>query len=239
MPWLLTSPGHQQPWHDIYYTEYVGPYLIWGRILSMCVISMWRNDIKCKDMFRFTLKNLARKGLSHQSTFRRVIDWVKRILVIQGDKIQLPANMIYKTKICQDNCFHGSSSSIRGDVNNRAGMVWESAANTRTSHVAIAIADLDRLWWDWTLVTWQGLHMVDNSWCMRKLWKNEWVRHVIKQTKIDVSWKIIVMRSHVFSVTLRWNTATTTFPMWRMTLNCPQIWYLRQKYICCFQKNNK
>ena len=24
---------------------------------------MWRNDIKCKDMFIFTLKNLARKGL--------------------------------------------------------------------------------------------------------------------------------------------------------------------------------
>ena len=24
---------------------------------------MWRNDIKCKDMFMFTLKNLARKEL--------------------------------------------------------------------------------------------------------------------------------------------------------------------------------
>ena len=49
--------------HDIDYTEYVGPSLAWGRILSMCVISMWRNDTKCKCMFMFSLKNLACKGL--------------------------------------------------------------------------------------------------------------------------------------------------------------------------------
>ena len=52
--------------HDIDFREYVGPYLIWGRILSTCVISMWRNSIKCKYMFMFTLKNLARKGLMAQ-----------------------------------------------------------------------------------------------------------------------------------------------------------------------------
>ena len=45
------------------YIEYVGPYLIWGWSLSICVISMWRNDIKCKYMFMFILKNLAHKGL--------------------------------------------------------------------------------------------------------------------------------------------------------------------------------
>ena len=28
---------------------------------------MWSNDIKCKYMFMFPLKNLARKGLSNQS----------------------------------------------------------------------------------------------------------------------------------------------------------------------------
>ena len=61
MPWLLTSPGHQQPWYD--YVEYVGPGLTWGQILRTCVISMWSNDIKCKCMFMFHLKNLARKGL--------------------------------------------------------------------------------------------------------------------------------------------------------------------------------
>ena len=52
MPWLLTSPWHQQPW----YIEYVGPFLTWVvgpsltwvRILSICVKSVWRNDIKCK-----------------------------------------------------------------------------------------------------------------------------------------------------------------------------------------------
>ena len=49
--------------HDIDYIEYVGPYLTWGRILSTCVISMWRNDIKYMYMFMVTLKNLAHNGL--------------------------------------------------------------------------------------------------------------------------------------------------------------------------------
>ena len=48
--------------HDIDYLEYVGPGLTWGRISSTCVISMWSNDIKCKYMFMFPLKNLAHKG---------------------------------------------------------------------------------------------------------------------------------------------------------------------------------
>ena len=61
MPWLFTSLGHQQPWYD--YVEYVYPGLTWERISCTCVISMWRNDIKCKYMFMFTLKNLARKEL--------------------------------------------------------------------------------------------------------------------------------------------------------------------------------
>ena len=43
--------------------EYVGPSLTRGSILSACVKSMWRNDIKCKYMFMFPQKNLARKGL--------------------------------------------------------------------------------------------------------------------------------------------------------------------------------
>ena len=35
----------------MYYVEYVGPGLTWGRILSTCVTQMWSNDIKCKYMF--------------------------------------------------------------------------------------------------------------------------------------------------------------------------------------------
>ena len=50
--------------HDIDYIEYVGPSLTLGRILRTCVISMWRNDIKCKYVFLFPLKNLAPKGLT-------------------------------------------------------------------------------------------------------------------------------------------------------------------------------
>ena len=58
MPWLLTSPGHQQPWHWLCRISRSG--LTWGRILTTCVISMWRNDIKCKYMFMFPLQKLAR-----------------------------------------------------------------------------------------------------------------------------------------------------------------------------------
>ena len=66
--WCPGSLRHQDiRSHDIDYIKYVGPYLVSGRILSTCVISMWRNDIKCKDMFMFTLKNLGRKGLIVQS----------------------------------------------------------------------------------------------------------------------------------------------------------------------------
>ena len=50
--------------HDIDYAQYVSPRLTSGKILSTCVISMWSNDIYCKYMFMFLLKNLARKGLS-------------------------------------------------------------------------------------------------------------------------------------------------------------------------------
>ena len=58
MPWVLTLPGHQQPWHWLY------RICSWGRSLSTCVISIWGNDIKCKCMFIFILKNLARKGFN-------------------------------------------------------------------------------------------------------------------------------------------------------------------------------
>ena len=50
--------------HDIDYIEYVGPSRIRGSVLSTCVKSMWSNGIKCKYMFMFYPKNLARKGLS-------------------------------------------------------------------------------------------------------------------------------------------------------------------------------
>ena len=55
MPWLLTSPRHQQPWY-----------------LRTCVTSMWNNDIKCKYMIMFPLKNLARKGLMHGGPVKHI-----------------------------------------------------------------------------------------------------------------------------------------------------------------------
>ena len=66
--WCPGSLRHQDiSSHDIDCIEYLGPSLAPGRILSTCVISMWKNDTKCKYMFMFPLKNLARKGLSKLS----------------------------------------------------------------------------------------------------------------------------------------------------------------------------
>ena len=63
MPWLLMSPEHQQPWYWLCRIGRFFSCLVWGRISTTCVISMWRNDTKCKYMFMFPLKNLSRKGL--------------------------------------------------------------------------------------------------------------------------------------------------------------------------------
>ena len=62
MPWLLTSPGLQQPWYWLYRICRSCFYLK-KDFKYLCHISMWRNDIKCKYMFLFSLNNLARKGL--------------------------------------------------------------------------------------------------------------------------------------------------------------------------------
>ena len=61
MPGSLRRQGINS--HDIDYIEYVGPFLTWGSILSTCIKSIWRNDIKSKYMFMLPLKNSARKGL--------------------------------------------------------------------------------------------------------------------------------------------------------------------------------
>ena len=61
MPWLFTSPGHQQPWYWLYRICRSFSYL--RKCLNTCVKSMWRNDIKCKYMFMFPQKNLACKEL--------------------------------------------------------------------------------------------------------------------------------------------------------------------------------
>ena len=50
--------------NDIDYVEYVGPGLIWGRILSTCVISMWSNGMNCKYL-ALSLQNLALKRVNN------------------------------------------------------------------------------------------------------------------------------------------------------------------------------
>ena len=60
MPWLLTSPGHQQPWYLQCGICRSWSYLRKDFKYCTCVISMWSNGIKCKYMFMFPLQNLAR-----------------------------------------------------------------------------------------------------------------------------------------------------------------------------------
>ena len=57
MPWLLASPRHQYPW---YWLCRICKSLSY---ITTCVMSIWKNDIHCKYMFMFLLKNLARKVL--------------------------------------------------------------------------------------------------------------------------------------------------------------------------------
>ena len=71
MPWLLMSPGHQQPWYWLYRTWRSFSYL--RKDLSTCVKSMWSNDIKCKYMFMFPLKNLACRGLKSSQVFLKCL----------------------------------------------------------------------------------------------------------------------------------------------------------------------
>ena len=60
IPWLLTSPGHQQPW---YWLCRICRSWSCLRLFSTVVISIRSNDMKCKYMFIFPLKNLVRKEL--------------------------------------------------------------------------------------------------------------------------------------------------------------------------------
>ena len=69
--------------HDIDYIKCVGPSLTWGRILSTCVKSMWWSDIKCKYMFMFHLKTLARTGLTHWGRVMHIC--VGKLTIIGSD----------------------------------------------------------------------------------------------------------------------------------------------------------
>ena len=59
----LNSIGHVIAIY-IGHIEYTDRSLTWGSVLSTSAKSMWRNDIKCKNMFMFPKKKIARKGLT-------------------------------------------------------------------------------------------------------------------------------------------------------------------------------
>ena len=56
MPWLLTSPGRQQPWYSLCI---IGRLLSYLRISITYIVSMWRYDTKCTYMFMLSLAILA------------------------------------------------------------------------------------------------------------------------------------------------------------------------------------
>ena len=58
MPWLLVSPGHQQPWYWLCkLCRSLTPCLTQGRISITHVMSVCRNDINCKYMFISLVQN--------------------------------------------------------------------------------------------------------------------------------------------------------------------------------------
>ena len=65
---------------------------------------MWRNDIKCKYLFKFSLKNLARKGLT--------------TMVIGG---VLPDYSGLNTSVVEDNSGTIPDSKVRGA---NMGLIW-------------------------------------------------------------------------------------------------------------------
>ena len=81
--WKITLRHQDINSHDIDYVDYVGPGLAWGMILITSVISMWSNDIKCRYMFMFCLKDLAHKGLKREilQAVLRFLFWEKHILM--------------------------------------------------------------------------------------------------------------------------------------------------------------
>ena len=71
MPWLLSSPGHQQPWYWL--CRICTSCLTWKKISNTSVISMRGNDIKFIYMLLFPLNNLARKWLTcHSHVYRNI-----------------------------------------------------------------------------------------------------------------------------------------------------------------------
>ena len=73
MPWLLTTPGHQQPW---YWLCRIGRFLFYFRedfkYLRRINVEKWH---KCKHMFMFPLKNSARKGLRSSNNIWYHASW--------------------------------------------------------------------------------------------------------------------------------------------------------------------
>ena len=69
MPWPLASPGHNQPRYWL--CRDVGRRLTW-RLPTTCVMSTWSDDLKCKYMFLFPLKNLAHIGFLYKKTYATI-----------------------------------------------------------------------------------------------------------------------------------------------------------------------
>ena len=91
IPWLLKLPGHQQPWYWL--CRICRSWSYFRKDLSICAIPMWSNDIKCKYMFMFPLKNLARKELIYTCALTHRCDFYPRPVLAFGRVLSSPASV--------------------------------------------------------------------------------------------------------------------------------------------------
>ena len=133
--WLLTSPEHQQPW---YWLCSIGRFLSYLRKdkSTTCVISMWRYDTKCKYMFMFSQKNLARKGLSY-----RACSSATNV----GTTILVPCHVIKSLTLTEHEAVP-SISSIDAKTLNQLQYFWLEAARASKSLVHLVLSMGHTLW---------------------------------------------------------------------------------------------
>ena len=65
MPWRRKEPGHHHPWYGLYW---ISCCFTWGWMSTTWVMLVWRNGINCTCIFKFPVKNVARKGLRLSSS---------------------------------------------------------------------------------------------------------------------------------------------------------------------------
>ena len=75
----------------------MGPCLIWGMISTTCVISMWRNDIKCKYMFYASSEKFSTQRVN---TVHSVVLFYFTDLIMCSCRFPQMSHLLGLTKVC-------------------------------------------------------------------------------------------------------------------------------------------